>query len=172
MTDSSNPYQSPNEETPPPAPSPEKSWAWPLVMVGALAAAGISLTFAPGLFIALVIMTIPVILRTQWLVKRKLNDGEGPDFWTTCGWAIRSAWIVMTITFAAGVAFAVTCGLTASVMQFRNSATEVAPFLFGAIVGAIVTVMVTREVWDGGKPRDLRSMWLARHRPIDDDNDD
>ena len=36
----------------------------------------------------------------------------------------------------------------------------------------IITVMVTREVWDGRKPRDLRAMWLARRRPTDNESDD
>ena len=174
MTDPANPYQSPSEETPPPDPAPEKLWGWPLVMVGALSAAGISMAFAPGLFIAFVILAIPVILRTQWLVQRRLNEGEGPDLWTMCVWLARSVGIVMTITFSAVTAFAAACGLTGSVIPFqRDSMIFYLPWVMGAIVGAVVTVMVTREVWEGRKLRDVKSMRLARHRrEADKDNDD
>ena len=171
MTDPANPYQSPSEETPPPEPSPEKSWGWPMVMLVVLSAAGVSLALAPGLFIALVILAIPVILRTQWLVQRRLNEGEGPDFWTMCVWLARSVGIVMTIAFSAGTAFVAACRLSGAFISV-GPRTVVMPFVMGAIAGGIVTVLVTRETWEGRKLRDVRSMRLARHHAPDEDGDE
>ena len=159
MTESSNPYQSPSEETPPRAPLSGKSWIWPLLMVLSLTAAAFAAFAALAyeslvwdrselwVLVALAILALPAVLRTWWLVRRRLREGDRPDFRTINDYLVRSTALVIAIAFAGYVAFGSVCTTTGLFTFQLHGPSPTWPWWVGGAAGWGATIWATRAYW-------------------------